>query len=515
MEKEKVTVVDSISSHSAVRSIGTTILTVVGGGLAIVVGIGIWMVWRWLPVVGYVAIGAAILVLVCGVVNALVFTARYALQETYYDIGEFGTRVKSLFGRPVLLAPMAQTTASNAAKIAKTEVQVAIPTLFDLLAIGEIHYGMTDMILGYQEGGQIVRGRWPNTFAVAGKGRSGKTRRVVFMLVQALMAGAHITICDPHYNKHDSLTKELEPLAPWLHFAGTIEEIMAVSDEYLAEMQHREDTKVDDDFIWPPRLIVYDEWSKLMTQIEEDDSEKLMEIVTAASQEYAGFNGYACIIGQNWVAEACGGTKIRRALHAVFVHRIDTDYAKYLIKIRKWYSQSEQLSTGHCFYQDLEGKVTKLVMPFVEDRAGVKVAELLRQVAPPVEPERIKQHASKGKTTGPLVLPHVSLSPETRKFSEYELDNFVESEAVNAVKQLPKPRESGESLTIEGESGEEEALYTPEKETKIVLAAFDIAQSGQRVTRSAIKTKLGWTNKQWNIIKAVCDKHSIALQGGE
>src|SRR5882757_1108674 len=389
MEKEKSISANSVNASSTIRSIGSSILMVAGCGVIIIVGIGLWMVWKWIPIVGFMAIGTATLVLVCGAVNAVVFTARNVLQETYYDIGEFGTRVKSLFGRPALLAPMEQTTATNAAKIAKTDVQVAIPTLFDLLSIGEIYYGMTDMILGYQEGGQIVRGKWPNTFAVAGKGRSGKTRRVVFMLVQALMSGAHITICDPHYNKHDSLTKELEPLAPWLHFAGSMDEIMNAANEYLTEMQHREDTKVDDDFTWQPRLIVFDEWSKLMTRIEEEDSEKLKEVVTAASQEYAGFNGYASIIGQSWVAEECGGTKIRRALHAVFVHRIDTDYAKYLIKPAKWNKLTEQLQTGHCFYQDLDGKVTKLVMPFVEDRAGVKVAELLRQVAPPMEQKRI------------------------------------------------------------------------------------------------------------------------------
>jgi len=285
MEKEKSISANSVNASSTIRSIGSSILMVAGCGVIIIVGIGLWMVWKWIPIVGFMAIGTATLVLVCGAVNAVVFTARNVLQETYYDIGEFGTRVKSLFGRPALLAPMEQTTATNAAKIAKTDVQVAIPTLFDLLSIGEIYYGMTDMILGYQEGGQIVRGKWPNTFAVAGKGRSGKTRRVVFMLVQALMSGAHITICDPHYNKHDSLTKELEPLAPWLHFAGSMDEIMNAANEYLTEMQHREDTKVDDDFTWQPRLIVFDEWSKLMTRIEEEDSEKLKEVVTAASQE--------------------------------------------------------------------------------------------------------------------------------------------------------------------------------------------------------------------------------------
>jgi hypothetical protein len=390
MQNERVTVVDAVSSHSTVRSIGASILTVSGGCGLIIVGIGIWRVWAYVPIVGFVALGTTILVLVCAAANALIYTAHNLARETYYDIGEFGTRVKGLISRPTLLAPMAQTTATNAAKIAKTDVAMQIPSLFDLLDIGEIYYGMTDMILGYKEGGQMVRGPWPNTFAIAGKGRSGKTRRVVFMLVQALMANAHITICDPHATKPDSLTSELEALAPWLHFARSIPEIMEASQEYLSEMQRRENTVVEQGFRHPPRLIVYDEWSKLMTRIEPEDSEKIIEVVTAASQEYAGYGGYACIIGQSWIADECGGTKIRRALHAVFCHRIDTDYAKFLIKSAKWYKQTEQLATGHSFYQDLDGKVTKLIMPKVEDRAGVKVAEMLLQIAPVATPKQIE-----------------------------------------------------------------------------------------------------------------------------
>lgn len=400
-------------SNTALTDLRHTVLIVAGGGTIIVVGIGIWMVWSWISVVGFVAIGTAILFLICGAANAVIFTAKNLLQETYYDIGEFGTRVKSLFGPATLLPPIAQTTATNAAKVTKTDVQVNIPSLFDLLDIGEIHYGMTDMILGYKEGGQVIRGPWPRTFAVGGKGRSGKTRRVVFMLIQAIMGGAHITICDPHYNKVDSLTRELEPLSPWLNFAGTDEEIVSAANDFLVEMEGRVNTPMVEDHIYQPRLIVFDEWSRLMTRIDEESTEKLKEVVTATSQEYAGFNGYACIIGQSWIAEECGGTKIRRALHSVFVHRIDTDYAKFLIKPRKWYSHSEQLATGHCFYQDLEGKIEKLIMPIVQDKAAHRVAEMLKQIAPSREPEFLPEHASASTSTSPVELKNTIYLPET------------------------------------------------------------------------------------------------------
>jgi|SRR5579872_184014 len=380
-DETKVTVLEHHHVRSTLLWLGSMATVIILGTVAY----ALYLVRQYIIVVGYVWLISLLVLPTIAVVFLVVCLIRYAVKEDYYDIGMYGTRVKSLIGRPALLPPMAQTTATNAARIAKTSVQTAIPTLADLLALGEICYGMTDMILGYLEAGQVNRGPWPRTFAVAGKGRSGKTRRVVFMVIQALMSGAHITVCDPHHTKQDSITRELEPLAPWIHFAGTDEEIISAADGFLNEMERRVSTPSD----VTPRLIIFDEWSRLMTRIDPDDTEKLIEVVTATSQEYAGYGGFACVIGQTWVAEECGGTKIRRALHAVFVHRIDTDYAKYLIKPARWHKQTEQLDTGHCLYQDLDGKIQKLIMPYVEDGAAVKVAELLRQVNPPREHERI------------------------------------------------------------------------------------------------------------------------------
>jgi hypothetical protein len=377
------------------------VVVMIGALACVIITVGVCFVWYLLPIVGVVALGTCIIVLACLSANAVLFTFRQFMQLHYHDIGDFGTHVSSVLGKSLLLPPIAQTTATNASKIAKADLQTAIPTLLDLLAIGEIFYGMQDMILGYLESGTVVRGSWPRTFAVAGKGRSGKTRRVVFMLIQALMGGAHITVCDPHYTKRDSLTKELMPLSPWLTFAGTDSEIEAETDSFLSEMErrvHRESQESIGDGIYKPRLIIYDEWSRLMSKLTEEQQYKLKGTVTSTSQEYAGYDGYCCIIGQDWTHDVCGGTAIRRALHAVFVHRIDIDYAKYLIKPAKWHKQTEQLNTGHCFYQDLDGKISKLIMPHVEDRIGAKVAEILSAVAPPQKHTQLDYTTSKPDT---------------------------------------------------------------------------------------------------------------------
>jgi len=436
------------TDHPAVRGsllwLGSIATLIIVG----VIGYAVYLVRQYIPIVGYIWLASLAIIPTLGVIFLVIFLIKYTLKEEYYDIAMYGTRVKAIFSNPSLLPPMGTTTATNAARIAKskTNIQTAIPTLADLLALGEIYYGMTDMILGYLEAGQVNRGPWPRTFAVAGKGRSGKTRRVVFMVIQALMGGAHITICDPHHTKHDSLTKELDPLALWIHFAGSDKEIISASEEFLDEMESRVRTNSEE--MPQPRLIIYDEWSRLMTRIEQEDTEKLIEVVTATSQEYAGYGGYACVIGQSWIAEECGGTKIRRALHAVFVHRIDVDYAKFLIKPAKWYKQTEQLETGHCLYQDLDGKIQKLIMPYVEDGAAVKVAELLRQVAPPAETERIAEHASASTSNQPVERENVIYLTEVAREARREVDSearVTDETFVSVLREIGKKLRAGET----------------------------------------------------------------------
>lgn len=49
-------------------------------------------------------------------------------------------------------------------------------------------------------------------------------------------------------------------------------------------------------------------------------------------------------------------------------------------------------------------------------------------------------------------------------------------------------------------------------ETTVLMAVIDLQTAGQNVTREAIKQKLGWNNKKHDIVKAVCDKHKIAVR---
>ena len=123
-----------------------------------------------------------------------------------------------------------------------------------------------------------------------------------------------------------------------------------------------------------------------------------------------------------------------------------------------------------------------------------------------------KRTSDDSQSSTPRYKESLSPSPKgrTQKDFELELDEYGESEneGERVVKQPLRPRERGERLSEEVKAPGE--TFTLEQEQQIILAALAIAQSGQKVTRSAIKDRLGWNNKQYDVLKAVCDKHSIA-----
>ena len=239
MEQEKLQVVNAISSHTAVRSIGSTVLVIAASGIIIIVGLGIWAVSPWLPVVGYVAIGAAILTLVSCAAFPFVALLRFLFRRDFVEIGVSGT-IDSWLWKTRVYAPLDVSTKLLPAKSTGRVTPLPSISFFDLMEQGDIYEGMTEMVMGIDNDGKLIKDPWPRTYVIAGKGRSGKTRRTIAMVGQALLGmRAHVTICDPHATKRDSLTRELSPLAPWLHFASTPQEILRASRDFVSEMEKR------------------------------------------------------------------------------------------------------------------------------------------------------------------------------------------------------------------------------------------------------------------------------------
>jgi hypothetical protein len=494
----------------------------VGGILTIIVlgtvGYALYLVHAYIQYVGYVWLASLAIAPTLCIVAGITWLIKYILQADIVEIGPSGQLIRWL-NRVTEYHPLG--IKEHRVRAISEKVKVEIPSLVSVLKEGLLGNG--DLLLGYHKEGDSRWGTWDDlrSFVVAGKSRSGKTVTMVFYILQALLGGAKVYVCDPHYNKPTGLLKILEPLWPYLVVARTEEEIVSATCDFRTEMLARKAGKACD----VPMVIVYDEWSELLRELADDQVELVVKSVLNCNEAYAGFNGFAMVGGHEWTAKESGGKKgtaVRRGFHAIVCHRLDDEYAKFLLKNnagKKAAMKAPSLPKGQAFFQDSEGEIDYILIPYYGDKkeAVYQVSEMMQQIEGPVSQERLTQGDYGQGYLPPMPL---TLSPGTVKLPENELDLTGNQQFI--VNKLHTVGETFTGVTnIEGTSftpsvnddsyESEDGMHTPEKETRILLAAFKVSQNGTPVTRTAIMNNLGWNKKQWPIIKAVCDKHQIAM----
>lgn len=368
----------------------------------VVVGIGVFEVRAYLPIVGLVVVFAIPVVIVGGVLFLAAKALSHALDYKVTEIGPNGN-ILSRFGKIVQIHPLGlkEYRVKDLEK-AKENAKVEVPSVLELLKTGFL--GGADLLLGFHLDGTPRYGMWDDlrTFVVAGKSRSGKSVTMVFFILQAVLAGATVYVADPHYKKKDGLLKVLEALIPWLIVARTQEEIIALAKQFTKEMQDRE-TGVSQNK--NPCLFVVDEWTKLLRDLAPFEVEIMVEVFLNCAEAWAAFEGYSMIGGHEWTARESGGKRgaaLRKNTHAAFVHRLDSDYAKFLLqgsKGKKAANGAPNLPRGHAHLQDSEGELDYLVIPYygAKFEAVIEVSQML--VSYPVNPEVTT--GEKGQLTTP------------------------------------------------------------------------------------------------------------------
>lgn len=367
-----------------------TWLAIVAG--IIVIGIaayGIYLVKQYIPYVGFVWIICSAILPTLGIVYLIVMVIRYVMKVETIHIAETGTILRTFIGKQTMYHPLGlQEFRAHGTKEHKEQETIHVPELLTVLRDGLL--GSVELMLGYHVDGTPRFGTWDDlrTFVVAGKSRSGKTVTMVFFIVQALIANATVYVCDPHYSKKTGLLKVIEPLLPFLHVARTDVEIIQMVTEFLNEMRSR--VNGTSQTIDVPMLLVIDEWSKLLRDLDNVEIDLLVNCVLGCAEEYAGYNGYAMIAGHEWTARESGGKKgaaIRRAFHSVFVHRLDEDYAKFLLtgKNKRMAKTAPNLPTGNAHFQDSEGELDYLIIPYYgAKKEGIyEVVEMLKAINAP------------------------------------------------------------------------------------------------------------------------------------
>lgn len=314
-------------------------------------------------------------------------------DDPYPDYPQVGRNMQQSYRtrnlREVHQEPLVRVLSQLSTPPQQVQEPPQIPHITQLLGT-TILFGQKDMLYGFEmEQGHLVevRGDWPGTAIIAGRSGSGKTRRVIIMVFQAILAGQKITICDPHAYKPDGLIKVLAPFAPWLTFARTDTEIIAAANEHIAEFESR---------LTPagslhgegltPRLIVFDEFPALMKSddLHVESKRKLAKCVRESATQYRGVFGSAWIIGQEFTQDALLDTAIRKDAHAILCHQLSDEYVRFLfprdLKVQRLIQQIER---RECIYKDNDNHIRRIVTPTVLDEEIANMVDYLRQMMPP------------------------------------------------------------------------------------------------------------------------------------
>lgn len=319
---------------------------------------------------------------------------RTASQQPQLAAQQHRTRVLT---RPIEDAPHAPSSQPQPVSPALA------PSVSQLLNAGAIRVGQTDMVYGFEVVNgklELIRGELPITAIIAGRGRSGKTRRMMLMVFQALLlihaaGGGKITICDPHYEKDDSLAKVLASFAPWVQFAITETAIVEAAKDHSAELESRltpagslngEGQQI--------RLLIIDEFNRLMKRLSKKDKQVLTTAVRESAVQWGGVGGRAWIAGQEFTMDALGDTAIRKDAQVIFCHPLSDEYASDLFpKDTRAQRMVQQISRRECVYKDSDNVVKRIITPTVGDeQIDGMVAYLTRYVPRQVSARRTTRH---------------------------------------------------------------------------------------------------------------------------
>lgn len=468
-------------------------LSVVTGIIVIgSVGYSMYLVKAYLPYIGLVWIVAISTLPGIGVAFLLVAFVRFLMRVDIINISETGTILRNWLGHNDMYHPLGIKEYRNKhEKENKTEV-FEVPPLLDLLKNGVIN--TIELMLGYHVDGSIVYGTWDNlrSFVVAGKSRSGKTVTMVFFIVQALLSGAIVYVCDPHFNKKSGLLKVLEALWPYIHIGRTDVEILECVREFNKEMKAR--LANTSDMADRPMLIVIDEWSVLLRDLDKVEKDTMVKLVLDCNEAYAGVNGYAMIAGQEWTARESGGSygaAVRRGFHAVFVHRLDEEYAKFLLTgvNKKSAKTAPNLPTGNAHFVNSEGEIDYLIIPYYgkNKEAIIEVAGMLLSY---------EQQTQIDYNTP--VQPQLSYEQSRQQYAGYIEAPDVVTDTMEALqpKNTPIP-ESVQPSTV------------PTNESDIAKYIFRLRK--RNIGHRDISYALGWYGPNYKRYQEFCTKHNIPL----
>jgi len=407
-----------------------------------IVGIAIWTVRQYLPIVGIILLVVLILAVLLALAYVVEHLHRRFFRYEHIQISQYGS-VLHRRNAIVEIAPyqsQARITAPSAAQIIDTEITeeedmpvlaAHILTFAQLLERGIVQAAIAQgkMLLGYDAVTHQLRyGSWLDLYSagnggVSGSGKSTTTR---FLLFQAVLASARLIMIDPHIGDPDeSLSHQFSLLPPSIHQIKPCDGRDSNVSKRVAWLSRELDRRKKTAMKLPFLVFVIDEFNSLMRHASKEVRDDLAALLLDIEQEGRKFGMFALLIGQRWSAQDLGGADIRSSLASKMAHRFsDEDQAKRFIG-SKYARALLELETGHWLFYDTKGKTSEMVTPETLASDGGIIASIMSQ-SQEYTPEISYESTLKPRETT-LQIPERTTGDLEEEASSFDVESTTES----------------------------------------------------------------------------------------
>lgn len=359
--------------------------------------------------------------------------------------------------------------------------------------------------------------------ALAGSTGGGKSSLIRMLMLQLCKARLQVLLLNPHYTDYDLETdgpdgkpcpEDWTPFKPYLMDDPIKCMDYGVIDHYLKDaakhvIPKRLERRAKGIPVGKPYFLVLDELPAIIKNVKNApdylgdilrEGRKVGVFLISASQDFL----------VKTIAPDGSGGAVRDCYRTAYYVGGDATTAKILLDMPANKIAEDEMGKGAAMLRSAAcKKAIKVFIPYVDNEA------LYRELGPSTYKQPItnasidlpryeaqrpvyEQTAQLSFSSGNQVAQSPYAQPEGLSISEIE-----------KMKTVKQPAERDETPV---KSNENDETFRPsrEDETAILMAVFDLQKAGAKVTREAIKSKLGWNNAKHPSIKAVCDKYHIA-----